>query len=261
MLIQWPDRYYHTSGDKPENISPDLLGKIAVIAGAYTYLCAAADESALLKMVSLTGRGLRKESIDGLAALQGTPAADFINPRYKARVLGAAGKQALRAIGRLAPESKKLAMAVAEEQTALRDCIRREAAMVARSMKRETARAHLPRRGKARPHSRRPRTPHGKILRELQRVVVKRLVPGPVDFRGLMRQLTPGRRARFHKRITRDKGSLMVGTVALYWADGRRNLAEINRLVAVELGYSDPAFLKFYFGLLRDAGFVEYGSR
>lgn len=261
MLIQWPDRYYHTSGDKPENISPDLLGKIAVIAGAYTYLCAVADESALLKMVSVTGRGLRRESIDALAALPGTPAADFITARYKARVLGSAGKQALRAIGRLAPESKKLAMAVAEEETALRDCIRREAAMVARRMKRETARAHLPRREKARALSGTTRAPHDKILRELRRVVVKRLVPGPVDPRELMRQLAPGKRARFHRRITRDKGSLMVGAVALYWADGRRDLAEVNRLVAVELGYSDPAFLKFYFGLLRDAGFVEYRSR
>ncbi len=263
MLIQWPDRYYHTSGDRPENISPELLGKIAVVAGTYLCLCAVADESTLLKIVSITGRGLRKEFIDGLSALQGTPADDFVTPRYKARVLGSAGKKALRAIGRLAPESTKLAIAVAEEEAALHDCIRREAAMVVRRLRRETAGAHLLRPGRRKAHSRMPcvLASREKVLRELERVVVKRLLPGPVDPRGLMRQLTPARRARFRKRITKHDGSLMIGTAALYWADGRRNLAQINRLVAVELGYSDPAFLKFYFGLLRDTGFVEYRPR
>ena len=76
-----------------------------------------------------------------------------------------------------------------------------------------------------------------------------------------MRQLTPAKRARFLKRITDQKGALMVGTLGLYWANGRRSIAEITRLVAAELGYTDPRFLKFYFGLLEDAGLVELKSK
>jgi hypothetical protein len=246
MLIQWPDRYYHTSGDRPENVSPELLGKIAVMAGSYAYLCALADESALCKIASLTGRGLRKDFIDQLAALGGSPAADWITPRYKARVLRAAGKQALRSIGRLAPESRKLSGAISREEAAVRDCIRREAAVVAKSTGARAAGS-----GKGRM----------KLMRELDSIVVKRLVPGPVDPRGLMRQLTPARRARFLKRVTDQSGALMIGTMGLYWANGRRSIAEITRLVAAELGYTDPRFLKFYFGLLKGAGLVEYKSR
>ena len=131
MLIQWPDRYYHTSGDRPQNVSPENLGKIAAMAGTYTYLCALADESALCKIASITGRGLRKDFIDALAALEGSPAAGWITPRYKARVLGAAGKRALRAIGKLAPESKRLRKVISGEEAAVKDCLKREAAVVA----------------------------------------------------------------------------------------------------------------------------------
>jgi hypothetical protein len=200
----------------------------------------------LCKIASLTGRGLRKDFIDQLAALGGSPAADWITPRYKARVLRAAGKQALRSIGRLAPESRKLSGAISREEAAVRDCIRREAAVVAKSTGARAAGS-----GKGRM----------KLMRELDSIVVKRLVPGPVDPRGLMRQLTPARRARFLKRVTDQSGALMIGTMGLYWANGRRSIAEITRLVAAELGYTDPRFLKFYFGLLKGAGLVEYKSR
>jgi hypothetical protein len=257
MLIQWPDRYYHTSGDRPENISPELLGKIVTMAGAYVYLCALGDESVLSRIAGLTGRGLRKEFIDGLAALQGSPSAEYITPRYKARVLGAAGRQALRSIGRLAPESKSLARAISREETAIKSCLKSETIVAVKSA--VTAAGGSGRgRGGLKKGTMRSRE---KLLGELDRIVVKRLIPGPVDPRGLMRQLPPSRRARFLKRITDQKGALMIGTLGLYWADGRRSIAEITRLVAAELGHTDPRFLKFYFGLLKDAGLVEYKSR
>jgi len=257
MLIQWPDRYYHTSGDRAENISPELLGKIAGITATYACLCALADESALVRIAALTGRGLRKEAIDGLAALNGSPAAGWITPRYKARVLGVAGRKALRSISRLAPESNKLKKAVTREEAALRDCLRREAAMA-----RKTAAGASASGGSARPKRvRAAASSREKTLRRLDRIIVRRLGRGPVDPRGLMRQLSPYRRRGFLKRITGQKGALMIGTLGLYWADGRRSIAEITRLVAVELGDTDPRFLEFYFGILKDAGLVELKTK
>ncbi len=40
MLGQWPDMYYHTSGDTPEVISTNILSKSASIAAAYVYALA-----------------------------------------------------------------------------------------------------------------------------------------------------------------------------------------------------------------------------
>ena len=257
MLIQWPDRYYHTSGDLPENISADLLGKVATIAGAYVSLCALADEDALMDIVSLTGRGLRREFIEALAALRGSPAAAYITPRYKAQVLGSVGRRSLRSIRRLAPESKRLAKAVEEQEDALRDCVKREAALVGRDMRRERGATHARRSAAG---ARSGRGSKERTLKALEDLVVGRLVAGPVDPRALMRRLSPAKRARFMKRIKRHEKALMIGTLGLYWADGKRSLAEIARLVAVELGDTDPGFLKYYFDLLRDTGIVEYKS-
>jgi aminopeptidase YwaD len=246
MMIQWPDKYYHTSGDKPENISADLIGKIAVIAGTYVYSCALSEESTLMQFASSTGRGLRKEAIDALAALRGSPAGEWITPRYKARVLAVAGSRALRSIGRLAPESRRLRGLIDSEKAATMRCIQSEAAVAAKSrgaVNGEAESSWAARRGE---------------LKDLEKIVVKRLSPGPVDPRGLMRQLTPSKRARFMKRIVRPKDAAMMSALGLYWADGRRSMAEIVRLVAAELGDTDPEVLKTYFGLLRRAGLIEF---
>ncbi len=246
MLIQWPDRYYHTSGDRPENISPDLLGRVAVVAAAFIYLCALADETDLLGIAALAGRGLRKEIIDELAGFEGSPAADWIGLGYKARVLRAAGRRVLKSVRRLAPESARIGRAVAREEAALSDCLKREAALAPRGSGRHVRTGAQSRAG---------------ALDEVEGMVVKRLSRGPVDPRGLARQLPGAKRARFLRRIAKEDGVSMIGTLGLYWADGRRSVAEISRLVAAELGRTDPAFLKFYFGLLEDAGLVDLVSR
>jgi hypothetical protein len=48
-----------------------------------------------------------------------------------------------------------------------------------------------------------------------------------------------------------------IPTIALYWCDGHRNLAEVIRLTRLELGPTDFDFLG-YFGLLRRHGYVEF---
>jgi Peptidase family M28 len=48
-----------------------------------------------------------------------------------------------------------------------------------------------------------------------------------------------------------------VPTIALYWCDGHRNLAEVIRLTRMELGPADFDFVG-YFRFLRDHGYVEF---
>lgn len=47
MLGQWPDMYYHTSGDTPEVISTHILSKSASIAAVYAYTLATLSEKDL----------------------------------------------------------------------------------------------------------------------------------------------------------------------------------------------------------------------
>jgi hypothetical protein len=44
MLIQWPDRFYHTSADTPDRVSADSLGRSGALAAAYAAWLATAGE-------------------------------------------------------------------------------------------------------------------------------------------------------------------------------------------------------------------------
>lgn len=51
MLIQWPDRYYHTGEDTLDKVSTDMLDIVGSIIGTYCYFIANAEYSELLWMV------------------------------------------------------------------------------------------------------------------------------------------------------------------------------------------------------------------
>jgi len=42
MIIQWPDRFYHTSQDTIDKVDPDMLRRVGVLTAAYAYFIAAA---------------------------------------------------------------------------------------------------------------------------------------------------------------------------------------------------------------------------
>ncbi len=44
MLIQWPDKFYHTSLDTLEKVDPEMLRRIGIIAATYSYFLANAGE-------------------------------------------------------------------------------------------------------------------------------------------------------------------------------------------------------------------------
>lgn len=44
MIIQWPDKFYHSSKDKVENIDPEALKRAGITAALYAYMLATAQE-------------------------------------------------------------------------------------------------------------------------------------------------------------------------------------------------------------------------
>ena len=42
MIIHWPDKFYHTSEDTPDKVSPDSLARSGALAAIYAYWLAAA---------------------------------------------------------------------------------------------------------------------------------------------------------------------------------------------------------------------------
>jgi hypothetical protein len=55
MVIDWPDRWYHTSGDHVDKTDPTTLRRVAIIGSAAAYTIATADDDVAIRMASEIG--------------------------------------------------------------------------------------------------------------------------------------------------------------------------------------------------------------
>jgi aminopeptidase YwaD len=242
MLIQWPDAFYHTSGDTPDKISPDTLRRVAVLACAYAYTCGLADEEDLSWITQLAGRAIRKGAIDEMGLFAASGAEAWISREYKAGVILEHGKSVLRSIGALLPKSKGLKARLRAEARAFAQCVREEARVYSVGGRKRKRRL----------------TEGRKRLAMLPDKVVTRVVPGPPHIEAALKGLSPRWKARYRRWTKLERKARMIEMLALYWADGKRSIADICRLVAAELGYTNPKFIGFYFDLLAEADIIEY---
>jgi hypothetical protein len=61
MMIDWPDRWYHTSGDHVDKTDPTELKRVTAIAAAAAYTIAAADDAMAMKIASeVAGNGAQR---------------------------------------------------------------------------------------------------------------------------------------------------------------------------------------------------------
>jgi len=244
MLIQWPDRFYHTSADAPDKIAPETLRSVAILAATLAYACARADESVLAGFAQVVGRSLRKMVIDRMAAFTESDAAAWIGLEYEAGVLLEHGRQVLTNLGKLLPRSKPLQRLIRNEIKAYARCVREEA---------ETCRLPaVPARLRKRMRER---------IKNQEDTTVRRLVPGPVYPEAALRRTTRRRRSQYHRWQRREARADLMWVISLFWADGNRSIADISRLVAVELGTTNPDLIRLCFEISADAGLVEFSKR
>jgi hypothetical protein len=168
-----------------------------------------------------------------------------VDAAYKADFLLKTGKQALRSIRRLLPGFAYLKNRIKAEERALSQCIKRELDLSADST-RPARVARGARRAKP-------------LARDDQYagLRVRRLLAGPVDTGAALNEVSVQKRRRYRRWIGKESQARIIEVLGQYWADGRRSISEISRLVAAETGYSNPDFLRFYFGVLEEAGLVE----
>ncbi len=239
MLMQWPDRYYHTSGDTIDKVSPDVMRRMVIAASVYAYTCARASEDDLMWLAGLTGRGLRKWVIDEIGRFSESGRPQPVTPEYMADFLLKRSKEALRSISKLSPRSKTLRARIKAEERMLARCIKAEAVMTSARLRRGAGRAVSSKLG------------------DRSGTVYRRTLPGPVDMGALLMDLGPRWKARYRRWLTKEKAAYVMQPLTLYWMDGRRPSEEICRLLAAETGHCNPEFLGFYLDLLEEAGIIE----
>jgi hypothetical protein len=94
MMIAWPDRWYHTSGDLPDKSDATQLKRVAAIGAAGAYTIANADDSMAIKIAAETAsnatRRLGHQSVVALETMNGAKA-DTLEVAYKSARNGVEG--------------------------------------------------------------------------------------------------------------------------------------------------------------------------
>ena len=212
MLIQWPDRYYHSSHDTPDKCDPRSLALAARCAATYAGFVAAAGEREREWVLGVVARGARRR----LLGAAGAPDRQAAVEREVVR-----GDAALRSLARLGvPE-----VPVEAERRSLEAFARAEAGLAAETVAvREPAGgAWIPSRQVAAPlHYHRHLLPGYDALPRPERE----------DWRDLE---------------ARVPDALSLAELAWYACDGHRSFDDIVALVRLETGRHEPEFLERFF--------------
>jgi hypothetical protein len=203
MLIQWPDRFYHSSHDTVEMTDPRSLELAVRCAATYAGFLAAAGEPEQEWLAALVERGARRRLLE---------AADAEHSRRLVERERMRGDAAIASLGRLgvAPERLRAARVRWREFADLH-------APVSATPPRAAAGGPVPHRVLAAPLDFQPHLwPQYSHLAAEEREELRRLL-----------DVAPGGRTSFD--------------LAWWAADGRRGLAEVAELVHLETGVAPEA--------------------
>jgi hypothetical protein len=127
MMIDWPDQWYHTSGDHVDKTDPTQLKRVAIIGAAAAYTIANADDAMAIRIAGETASNgaarLAHQMARGLEELNNATAQNLVEAYKSARtyVEGAAinEKNTLLTVNELATDKKR----VADHVTALQKSV------------------------------------------------------------------------------------------------------------------------------------------
>jgi len=267
MIIQWPDRFWHTSLDTLDKVDPEMLRKVALMTATYAYFIANAGVEEAIWLASEVAARKRRD----LATVAQKAVTDALNEAVESEEPGKSlaevlvklrgkmkynvdrGVEAIKSVRRLAGSDPRYDSVEERLVTELDVAAKTERKLAERAVAdyaEARGLAPLPRARKGRLR---------KLEKEAAGIVPCRLYRGPVSLRPWVRKLPPEDRDAYWRLGKEHEESRVLGTLALYWADGERSLLEVAGLVELEAGRGDLEYLVGYFGFLRKMGLVEFG--
>jgi len=267
LIIQWPDRFYHTSEDTLDKVDPGSLKRAGTMAAAYAYFLASAGRQGAKwlaeELVGQTQIALIRDcraKLSELAEAEGIDLAAICRFENKMDVRLEQKLKALDAVNRLADIRDEVRVLKQE----LKGIFEREMGKFAIACPPELGLQHKDtKRQKGRDRSLRPGAlafdsgPDSKWARKATKIVPVRLYTGPVDLRGALRKLGREEREWFYQFGKEHPKALGINAdLALFWADGKRNLLEIADRVEAETGNRDLEGLVGYFRFLEKLEFI-----
>lgn len=243
MVIQWPDRFYHTSADTLDKVDPTMMKRVGLMTGAYALFLANAGEAEAAwlatEMAARFPAQLHEAPVETMAFRLERKVAD------------------LGALRRLA-SGPRLEAAIALAASQVQAAAEMEMARVA-LVAGPGAQAAAPQGSGARGQEVAGQSTvsgwNGSA--DLTLLRPRRLVPGPVSLRGWLDRLPEAEAESWRSFEGAHHPSRLLPDGLLYWTDGERSLAEICRLTELEFGLRDEVYTLGWFQLLARLGLVE----
>jgi aminopeptidase YwaD len=258
MLIQWPDRFYHTSADTPDRTDPKSLARAGSLAAIYAYWLAMAGPEETAWLGYEMGARFKTRAIE---TAQSTVAETLTTTdgELLARALADLDRRlaylldrhsaALRTLKRIGPIECPLAVLQDEaEQTVKHELAWAKGFVDLRAT--TLGLRTLP--DLARNHSAEEQ--------EAADLIPERQIRGPVPLNDHFHRLAEEEREAWRRLLKERKGGMhhTLTSLALFWADGVRSVLEIADLVELESGQRDVELLLAYFRLQEKLGFVKF---
>lgn len=242
MAIQWPDRHYHTSLDRADNLDPAMLKRVGMMTALYALGLAQGSEKHWLDFLvaDVASRGEHLRTVMEWAFTKETlrenwsGVLDFYLD-YEARALEQLRRYAqIRDFSELAAKIDWAQACLATTGVHLRNWAGQKAELVrADSVQAE------------------------KIDPAAAGRVYQRVYPGPLDLGAELTRLPLSRRKSWNSYARSSKVGSGYTTFLLYWLDGFRPLHEVLELVKLESGAWHPQFALEYLELCAELGLVR----
>ena len=261
MMIQWPDKFYHTSADSIDKVSPHSLSKVATIAATYSYFLANAGE---LEAPWIVSQVISREKRNIIRLIQETldkAASSEMNPyeiekhrnwlKNKLEYKTSIAVEAIKSIKRIAPNINDTINTMISELKIFADVEYDHATKALNNLATKQEITKLPDDIPAK-----KAVPHG------VEKIPKKLYRGPLSSRPWISKLCKEDKEGY-RAMNKRHGITYGGpaTLALYWTDGSRSLSEISRLVELESGSTNLPYLVEYYEYLRKMGLVKFVDR
>lgn len=247
MLIQWPDRFYHTTADTLDRVSPETMTRSCLLAGTYAYWLATAGPRQVEWLArEMTARFKRRTIADVQDALTN-------------KMIETGG---INSQGGGLPWRQRLDYSIERQRAAFRSLRRLQADFKPKPWSQMATRFATGQWNAAEdllqkdPNESQPEWP---LDKEHAHRVPRRVYPAPVSEQSLLRYHTPELSERLYelKKAHKDLPRILP-TLALYWVNGQRTLAEIVERVELETGVRAPEYMVGYLEVLAELNAIEW---
>ncbi len=247
MLIQWPDKFYHTSADTLDKVDPKMLARVATLTASYLYFLANAgpNEAKFCGHILISDFERQMcQILDDCASAQDCTPGKLEKTLSRLEFLLERRCEDMRSLNNLAAPS---------EQACVQALIERLQTQLGRVFDARTE--HL------RAECTCAQDTPSEIGESCWDNTAKQTVPrrkhrGPVDTRGYIEYLPKEDSASWFRYLKQNPSARRLTPYVLYWSDGIRTLWDIACLIEKEIGVRDVESVVRYYEILRKCGLI-----